>query len=142
MYTVTLLDSSPNYTSLHTWNNLLTDAPAATKMGLDTAESLPTGCGQPWRCWRSLNRVRTRICRAKTTTTRWRYIDNTQSYNCDCGEPQTMAHLLCCRLLDEPCSSEDLITVIERAKACAGNDNTLCEGHDRRHEKHIISVEP
>ena len=39
---------------------------------------------------------------------RWCYIDNTQSANCDCGEPQTMAHLLCCRLLDVPCFPKDL----------------------------------
>ena len=36
---------------------------------------------------------------------RWGYIDNTQSVNCDCGEPQTMANLLDCRLLDEPYST-------------------------------------
>ena len=42
----------------------------------------------------------------------------TQSVNCDCGEPQTRTHL-CCRLLDEPCTPEDLIAVTERAMACA-----------------------
>ena len=36
-----------------------------------------------------------------------------------CGEPQTMAHLLSCRLLDEACTADDLATVTERAKACA-----------------------
>ena len=47
------------------------------------------------------------------------YIDNTQSVNCDFGgESQTMVHLLWCRLLYEHSSSEDLITVTERAKAC------------------------
>ena len=30
--------------------------------------------------------------------------------DCHCGESQTMAHILCCRLLDEPCSPEDLVT--------------------------------
>ncbi|KAI0239736.1 hypothetical protein LSAT2_009540 [Lamellibrachia satsuma] len=50
---------------------------------------------------------------------RWGYIDDTQSLNCNCGELQTMAHLLCCRLLDEACTAEDLVTVTERAKACA-----------------------
>ena len=38
-----------------------------------------------------------------------------------------MAHPLRCRLLDEPCSPEDPITVAERAKACAQKGNTLCE---------------
>ena len=44
---------------------------------------------------------------------RWR-----QSVECDCGEPQTMAHLLSCRLLDEACTADDLATVTERVKAC------------------------
>ena len=47
------------------------------------------------------------------------YIDNTQSVNCDCGEPQTKTHLLCCRLLDDTCSPEDLTIVTERATAYA-----------------------
>ena len=34
-------------------------------------------------------------------------------------EPQTMVHLLSCRLLDEACTADDLATVTERAKACA-----------------------
>ena len=37
----------------------------------------------------------------------------------DCGEPQTMAHLLSCRLLDEACTADDLATVTARAKARA-----------------------
>ena len=71
---------------------------------------------------------------AKTTMRIWGYIDNTQLVNCDCGEPQTMAHLLCCRLLDEPCSPEDLTIVTERATACARmwQHLYLSEGHERR----------
>ena len=68
---------------------------------------------------RSLNRLRTGVGRVKSTMRRWGYIDDTQSLNCNCGELQTMAHLLCCRLLDEACTAEDLVTVTERAKACA-----------------------
>ena len=34
-------------------------------------------------------------------------------------EPQTMDHLLSCRLLDQACTADDLATVTERAKACA-----------------------
>ena len=64
---------------------------------------------------------------------KWGYLDDAQSVDCDCGEPQTMAHLLSCRLLDEACTADDLATVIERAKACAhASGRTLCEGHDRR----------
>ena len=82
MRTVTPLDSSPNYTRLQMWNNQLTDARATIKLGPEAAE--------PCLCWRSLNRLRTGIGRAKTTMRRWAYIDNTQSVNCDCCEPQTM----------------------------------------------------
>ena len=119
MRTVRPLDSSPSNTRLQMWNTKLTDVPTSTKMGLEAAETLPAGSDQEWLCWRSLNRLRTGVGRAKTTMRRWGYIDDTQSVNCDCGEPQTMAHLLCCRLLDEACAAEDLVTVTERAKACA-----------------------
>ena len=53
------------------WNNHLTDAPDAIKLGLAAAESLPAVFYQPWLCWRSLNRLRTGIDRAKTTMRRW-----------------------------------------------------------------------
>ena len=56
---------------------------------------------------------------AKTVMRRWGYLDDAQSVDCDCGEPQTMAHFLSCRLLDEACTADDLATVTERAKACA-----------------------
>ena len=94
MHTVTPLDSSPDYTSVQMWNNQLTDARATIKLGLAAAEALTTGSDQPGLCWRSLNRMQTGIDLTKTTMRRWGYIDKTQSVNCDCGEPQTMAHLL------------------------------------------------
>ncbi len=50
---------------------------------------------------------------------RWGYLDDAQSVEWDCGEPHTMAHLLSCRLLDEACTADDLVTVTERAKTCA-----------------------
>ena len=97
----------------------LTDVPASFKMGLDVAESLPAGSGEDWLCLRALNRLRTGVGRAKTVMRRWGYLDDAQSVDCDCGEPQTMAHLLSCRLLDEACTADDIATVTERAKACA-----------------------
>ena len=74
----------------------------------------------------------TGVGRVKTVMRRWGYLDDAQSVDCDCGEPQTMAHLLSCRLLDEACTADDLATVTERAKACARKWEKLCEGHDRR----------
>ena len=49
-----------------------------------------TGC----LCWRALNRLHTGVGRAKTVMMRWGYLDDAQSVDCDCGKPQTMAHLL------------------------------------------------
>ena len=49
-----------------------------------------------------------------TVMRRWGYLDDDQSVDCDCWEPQTMAHL--CRLLYEACTADDLATVTERAK--------------------------
>ena len=58
-----------------------------------------------------------RICHALACVSA--YLDDAQSVDCDCGEPQTMAHILSCRLLDEARTADDLATVTERAKACA-----------------------
>ncbi len=88
-------------------------------MGLEVAESLPAGSGEDWFCWRALNRLRTEVGRAKTVMRRWGYHDDAQSVDCDCGKPQTMAHFLSSRLLDETCTADDLATVTEQAKACA-----------------------
>ena len=88
-------------------------------LGLEVAESLPAGSEEDWLCWRALNRLRTGVGRAKTVMRKWGYLDDAQSVDCNCGEPQTMAHLLSCRLLDEACTADDLATVTERAKACA-----------------------
>ena len=119
MRTVTPLDLSASSSRLRLWKDSLTDVPASVKMGLEGAESLPAGSGEDWLCWRALNRLRTGVGRAKTVMRRWGYLDDAQSVDCDCGEPQTMAHLLSCRLLDEACTADDLATVTERAKACA-----------------------
>ena len=77
------------------------------------------GSGEDWLCWRALNRLHTEVGRAKTVTRRWGYLDDAQSADCDCGERQTIAHLLSCRLLYETYTAGDLATVRDRAKACA-----------------------
>ena len=118
MRTVTPVDSSASSSRLRLWKDSLTDVPASVNMGLEVAESLPAGSGEDWLCWRSLNRLRTGVGRAKTVIRRWGYLDDAQSVDCDCGETQTMAHLLSCCLLDEACTADNLATVTERAKAC------------------------
>ena len=119
MRTVTPLDSSASISRLRLWKDSLTDLPASIKMGLEVAPSLPAGSGEDWLCWRAINRLRTGMGLAKIVMRRWGYLDDAQSVDSDCGEPQTMAQLLSCRLLDEACTADDLATVTERAKACA-----------------------
>ena len=126
MRTVTPLASSASSSRLRLWKDSLTDVPASVKMGLEVAESLPAGSGEDWLCWRALNRLRTGVGRAKTVIMRWCYLDDAQSVDCDCGEPQTMAHLLSCRLLDEACTTDDKATVTKRAKACVGKWEKNC----------------
>ena len=117
MRTVTPLDSSASSGRLRLLKDSLTDVPASVKMGLEVAESLPAGSGEDWLCLRALNRLRTGVGRAKTVMGRWGYLDDTQSVDCDCGEPQTMAPILSCRPLDEACTADDLATLTERAVA-------------------------
>ena len=119
MRTVTPLDSSASSGRLLLWKDSLTDVPASVKMGLEVAEFVSAGSGEDWLFWLALNRLRTGVGRAKTVMRRWGYLDDAQWVDCDCGEPQTMAHLLSCRLLDEDCTADDLATVTERAMACA-----------------------
>ena len=40
-------------------------------MGLELVESLQAGSGEDWLCWRAINRLRTRVGRAKTVMRRW-----------------------------------------------------------------------
>ena len=63
---------------------------------LPSAEKLAPGHNQPWLIWRSLNRLRTDFGRAAALMHTWRYKENNL---CDCGEAQTMEHMLACRLL-------------------------------------------
>ena len=119
MCRVTPLDSSASSSRLQLWKDSLTDVPASVKMGLEVAESLPAGSGEDCLYWRAINRLRIGVGRAKTMMRRWGYLDDAQTVDCDCGEPQPMALLLSCRLLDEACTADNLDTVTERAKACA-----------------------
>ena len=57
------------------------------------------------------------IDRAKTTTRRWATL--TTHSQSSATVVNRKLWLLCCWLLDEPCSLEDLTIVTERAKACA-----------------------
>ena len=108
MRTVTPVESPASSSRRRLWKDSLRDVTASVKMALEVAKSLTVGFGVHWLCWRALNRLRTGLGRAKTVMMRWGYLNVAQSVDCDCGEPQTMAHLLSCRLLDEACTADDL----------------------------------
>ena len=88
MRKVTALDSSASSRILQLWKDSLADVPASVNMELQVAESLPAGSEEDWLCWRALNRLRTGVGRVKTVMRRWGYLDDAQSVDCDCGEPQ------------------------------------------------------
>ena len=106
-----------------------TDVPASAKMGLEVAESLPAGSGEDWLCWRTC--AQGWACE-NSDEEMGLYLDYAQSVDCDSGDPQTMAHLLSRRLLDEACTADDLATVTERPKACARKWGKFCERHEKR----------
>ena len=85
MRPVTPLDSSASSSRLRLWKDSLTDVPGSVNMGLEMAEYLPAGSGEDWLCWRSLNRLRTGVGRAKTVMRKWGYLEDAQSVDCDCG---------------------------------------------------------
>ena len=83
----------------------------------------------------SLNRLRTGVGQAKTTTRKWRYFDETLSTKCTYGEDRTMSNRHCCRLLDDPFIVECLTTAMGRARACTELGETSCE----RHPQNVMS---
>ena len=70
-----------------------------------------------------------------TVVRRCGYLDDAQSVDCDCGEPQKMAHLLSCRLLDEACTADDLATVTARVKACVRKWENNCVKDTKEEEQ-------
>ena len=67
-------------------------------------EHLASGSDEPWSTWRSLNRLRVQKGRCRTMMKIWR-LSHTDV--CDCGERQTMSHLMTC--VDAPnCTWADL----------------------------------
>ena len=61
--------------------------------GIIPNEHLASGTDEPWSTWRSLNRLRVQkgCCRAMMKMWKLSHTDV-----CDCGERQTMSHLMTC----------------------------------------------
>ncbi|KAI8489016.1 hypothetical protein Bbelb_332400 [Branchiostoma belcheri] len=73
---------------------------------------------EAWPTWACLNRLRTGTGRCRTLMQKWGLVPDGQTA-CDCGQEQTMRHLLVCPLLPEPCSKEDLEALTPSGRACA-----------------------
>ena len=114
LHLVEPLQASPHNRRIALWSAHLQNAPH--KLTLDPKESLPSGSSEAWPFWLCLNRLRTATGRCKSLMQRWGYDDGEAT--CDCGEEQTMEHLLICPLLPDPCTLEDLEALNDQAKAC------------------------
>ena len=119
----TRLQQTASSSRLQLWKDSLTDVPSSVNIGLEEAESLPVGSGEVWLRWRAINRLRTGMGRAKTMMRRWGYLDDSQSVDCDCGEPQTMAHPFSCRLLVVCLPGARIEHVTERVEKIVGRGN-------------------
>lgn len=71
------------------------------------SETLPPGYEEDWMTWKSLNRLRSGVGRSKVNLARWGYTDQ-GNIQCDCGEDQTVKHMLHCRLCPASCTEDDL----------------------------------
>ena len=77
------------------------------KLSFSPKESLPPGSSDTWLTWSSLNRLRTWTGRCKSLMQKWGFNEDGQT-TCECGDEQTMKHLLVCPILPQPCTHEDL----------------------------------
>ena len=88
------------------------------KLSFSPKESLPSGSSETWPTGSSLNRLRTGTGRCKSLMQKWGFNEDGQT-TCECGDEQTMKHLLVCPILSQPCTHEDLEEFNPRARSCA-----------------------
>ena len=75
------------------WNALGERSTEWRDRGIITNEHLASGTDEPWSTWRSLNRLRVQKGRCRAMMKMWK-LSHTDV--CDCGERQTMSHLMTC----------------------------------------------
>ena len=80
-------------------------------------ESLPGGAQTGWTTWKTLNQLHTRVGRCKANLVKWGYTAGSDT--CECGERQTMDHLLTCPLLPSATTTDDLAEATDTALQCA-----------------------
>ena len=65
-----------------------------------------------------LNRLRTRTGRCKVLMQKWGFNEDGLTA-CECGDEETMKHLLVCPILPRPCTHEDLEEFKPWSRSCA-----------------------
>ena len=115
-HSVEPLDGSARTRRLNLWSSHLQTTPH--KLSFSPKESLPPGSSEAWPTWSSLNRLRTGTGRCKSLMQKWGFNEDGQT-TCECGDEQTMKHLLVCPILPQPCTHEDLEEFNPRARSCA-----------------------
>ena len=105
------LDGSARTRRLTLWSSHLQTT--SHKLSFSPKESLPPGSSETWP-----NRLRTGTGRCKSLMQKWGFNEDGQT-TCECGNEQTMKHLLVCPILPQPCTHEDLEEFNPRARSCA-----------------------
>ena len=98
------------------WSSHLQTTPH--QLSFSPKESLPPGSSEAWSTWSGLNRLRTGTGRCNSLMQQWGLNEDEQT-TCECGDAQTMKHLLVCPILPQPCTHEDLEEFNPRARSCA-----------------------
>jgi len=81
-----------------------------TEKWMIPAEHLPTGNNLEWPTWRAINRLRVGVGRSKVNQAKWSLIPDEDTY-CDCGQSQTMSHLISCPSCPTSCTMDDIMLV-------------------------------
>jgi hypothetical protein len=82
------------------------------KNWMEPAEHLPAGNNLEWPVWRTLNRLRVGVGRCKENQAKWGFIPDEDRF-CDCGQTQTMAHLINCPSCSTSCTMDDIMSATE-----------------------------
>ena len=75
------------------WNALGERSTEWRDRGIIPNEHLASGTDEPWSTWTSLNRLRVQKGRCRAMMKMWKL---SHADVCDCGERQTMSHLMTC----------------------------------------------
>ena len=94
-------------------NPLVQPYPGNTTRALHQRQGIVTA-----RFESSLNHLRTGTRRCKVLTQKWGFNEDGQTAY-ECGDEQTMKHMLICPILPKHCSHEDLERVQPRPRSCA-----------------------